>query len=314
MATQAIPEAFLWRRLHSLTGAWLAIFVIFHIFTNSQAALFIGDDGSSFIRSVSAIHEMPYLWLIEILILAFPIVIHTIWGIKYLRTASYNSFGDTGHTPYLPEYKRNHAYTWQRITSWILMVGIVAHIVHMRFIEYPATAVKGLDHSYMVRVSEDEGIYTVAARLGVHLYNSQEIQSLVEKTPILPMKHSPSTPQERVKRQAIEQEIGWLKALEKRPLKQGELIAVSDQFGAAELMMLRDTFKQPIMLVLYTLFVLTTCFHAFNGLWTFMISWGVTLTARAQYLMRLLSVVLMFTVGGLGLAAIWMTYWINLKS
>jgi succinate dehydrogenase / fumarate reductase cytochrome b subunit len=314
MTTQAIPEAFLWRRLHSLTGAWLSIFVIFHIFTNSQAALFIGDDGSSFIRSVSAIHEMPFLWLLEIIILAFPIVIHTVWGIKYLRTASYNSFGDTGHTPYLPEYKRNRAYTWQRITSWILMVGIVAHVVHMRFIEYPATAVKGLDHSYMVRVSEDEGIYTVAARLGVQLYSSQQIEALKAKAPVLPEEQIPSTPQERVKRQAIEQELGWLKALEKRPLKDRELIAVSDQFGTAELMMLRDTFKEPIMLVLYTLLVLTTCFHAFNGLWTFMISWGIALTERAQYLMRLFSVFLMITVGVLGLSAIWLTYWINLKS
>lgn len=313
MTKQALPQAFIWRRLHSLTGAWLALFVVFHLFTNSQAALLIGDDGAGFIHSVNSIHNTPFLPIVEVLILAFPLLIHTIWGIKVLRTASYNSFGNTGHTPYLPEYPRNHAYTWQRITSWILIFGIIAHVVHMRFMEYPTSAIKGKEHSYMVRITEDEGVYTLASRLGVHLYNQNEIQKMKEAAPSLP-KEEKETPQDLVKKQAIEQEISWLQALEKRPLKNGELIAVSDNFGTAELLMVRDTFKEPLMIVLYTLLVIFTCFHAFNGLWTFMISWGVTLSARAQYLMQWLSIALMVGIGGLGLSAVWFTYWINLKS
>ena len=316
MTADATPQAFIWRRLHSLTGGWLALFVIFHLFTNSQAALLIGNDGSGFIHSVNAIHNTPFLPIVEILILAVPILIHTIWGIKYLRTAKYNSFNNTGHTPYLPEYPRNHAYTWQRITSWLLVVGILAHIIHMRFIEYPASALQRGEPSYMVRVTQDDGLYTLAARLGVHLYNQEEIQKLKSQAPILP-DHSPSkslTPQQRVEHQAIKQELEWLEAVEKRPLGNGELIAVSNNFGTAELLMIRDTFKMPIMIVLYTLLVLATCFHAFNGLWTLMISWGVTLSQRSQRLMWLLSVFLMVTVGGLGLSAIWLTYWINLKN
>ncbi|HEV8050884.1 MAG TPA: succinate dehydrogenase [Parachlamydiaceae bacterium] len=311
--TQQIPEAFLWRRLHSFTGLWLTGYIIVHLFTNSQAALLIGDDGSGFIHAVNSIHNTPFLPIIEILILGVPILIHTIWGIKYLRTASYNSLGDTGNTPYLPEYPRNHAYTWQRITSWLLVVGIIAHIIHMRVIEYPASAVKGQVHSYMTRVTEDEGIYTVAARLGVKLYSQDEIQNLEGKAPVL-SETQPTTPQGLVDQQALKQELNWLDALKKRPLREGELIAVSDNFGTAELLMLRDTFKMPIMIVLYTLFVLATCYHAFNGLWTSMITWGITLTQRAQYLMRLVSITLMIVVGGLGLSAVWLTYWINLKS
>lgn len=313
MTTQAISQAFLWRRLHSLTGLWLAIFIIFHLLTNSQAALFIGDDGSGFIRSVNSIHDTPFLPLVEIVILAIPILIHTIWGIKYLRTASYNSFGNSGHTSYLPEYPRNHAYTWQRITSWILVAGILAHIVHMRFMEYPESAVKGEKHSYMVRVSQDEGLYTLAERLGVHLYNANEVQALKGKAVTLPETVS-SNPQDLIKKQAVQQELNWLKAIEKRSLNQGELMAVADNFGTAELLMVRDTFKSPVMIALYTILVLTACFHAFNGLWTFMISWGVTLSARAQHLMRRVSVTLMVAVAGLGLCAVWLTYWINLKS
>lgn len=272
---QGIPRAFFWRRLHSLTGAWLAIFIIFHLFTNAQAALLIGDDGSGFIRAVSAIHEIPFLPVVECLFLVFPIVIHMVWGIKYLRSARFDSFGNTGHTPYLPEYPKNHAYTWQRITSWLLVFGILAHIIHMRFIEYPESTANEQGHSYMVRVTQDEGLESIATRLGVKLYTAKQIGI---------------------------------------PLKEDEVMAVSDNFGTAELMMVRNTFKSPVMIALYTLLVVTTCFHAFNGLWTFMIKWGITLTQRSQYLMRMLSIVLMVVVGALGLSAVWLTYWINLKS
>jgi len=314
MTSHTTPQAFVWRRLHSLAGLWLVLFVIFHLFTNSQAAFLFGHDGASFIHSVNAIHDTPFLPIVEIALLGVPILVHTLWGIKYLMTAKYNSFGQTGHTPYLPEYPRNHAYTWQRITSWLLIVGIIAHVIHMRFIEYPTSAAKGQTHFYMVRVSQDEGLYTLAARLGVQLYTQQEVQSLKEKASSLPSEKETSTPQERIARQTVEQDLQWQHALEKRPLKEGELMAVSENFGTAELLMVRDTFKSPFMLMLYTLLVLATCFHAFNGLWTFMISWGATLTQRAQRWMRIVSTALMVGVAGLGLAAVWLTYWINLKS
>jgi succinate dehydrogenase / fumarate reductase cytochrome b subunit len=312
-SSESVPQSFLWRRLHSFTGVWLTAFVIFHLFTNSQAALLLGNDGSGFIHSVNAIHDTPFLPMVEILILALPILVHTIWGIQYLRSAKYNSFGNTGHTPYLPEYSRNHAYTWQRITAWLLVVGIIAHVVHMRFIEYPTSAVKSGQPSYMVRVTDDDGLHTLAARLGVNLFTYEEIQTLKSKAQALPSTEV-TIPEELVKRQKLQQDLNWLDALEKRPLRKGELIAVADNFGTAEILMVRDTFKMPLMIVLYTLLVLATCFHAFNGLWTFMISWGVTLTKRAQRLMWMLSVFLMTVVGGLGLCAVWLTYWITLKS
>lgn len=264
----SIPSDFVWRRLHSLAGLWLVVFIIFHLLTNSQAALPLGDDGVGFIHAVNQIHDMPYLPVIEIAVLAVPILIHLVWGIKYLRTAKYNSFGDTGHTPYLPEYPRNRAYTWQRITSWILVFGVVAHIVHMRFVEYPTTSGQGLHKTYAVRVSLDENIYPLAERLGIRLVTMTEDQSL----------------------------------------KPGEALAVANNFGAAEFLMVRDTFKMPLMLALYTIFVLTACYHAFNGLWTAMITWGITLTERSQRLMRFLAVSLMAAVTFLGLSAIWMTY------
>jgi succinate dehydrogenase / fumarate reductase cytochrome b subunit len=116
-----------------------------------------------------------------------------------------------------------------------------------------------------------------------------------------------------IDQQKEHEEANWVAALEKRPLRKGDVIVVANNFGTAELLMLRDTFKMPIMIALYTLFVLTACFHAFNGVWTFMIKWGVTLSERSQRVMRTITTVIMVAVTTLGLSAIWLTYWINLK-
>ena len=67
---------FFWRRMHSLTGGFLALFLFIHLFTNSQAVFFLGDDGKSFIHSVNEIKNLPYLPFIEIFLLATPILIH----------------------------------------------------------------------------------------------------------------------------------------------------------------------------------------------------------------------------------------------
>jgi succinate dehydrogenase / fumarate reductase cytochrome b subunit len=342
LPSREIPRAFIWRKLHSLTGLWLVGFVIFHLFTNSQAALFLGTDGSGFIRSVNSIHELPYLPIIELAILAVPILIHGLWGIVYLRQAKYNSFGGGGEVPYLPEYPRNHAYTWQRITSWLLLVGIIAHVVHMRFIEYPLSAPRGIgehgiERSYMVRITEDKGLYTLSKRLGVELYDAAGIQKLekrqnkseVSVTTSGKLKEFFSSLGDLFKKedrlvaepskedllsiQKKQMQSEWLETLQKKPLREGEVIAVSDNFGTAELLMVRDTFKMPVMIALYTLFVLATCFHSFNGLWTAMIAWGLTLTERSQRYMRVFTTLLMVVVAFMGLSAIWFTYWINLK-
>jgi len=306
-----MPSAFIWRRLHSLAGLWLVVYLILHLLTNSQAGLFIGDDGQGFIHGVNSIHELPYLPLIEILVLAVPILIHLIWGVKYALRANYNSIGGNGHTPYLPEFPRNRAYTWQRITSWLLVLGIIAHVIHMRVIEYPLSSQIGSEHVYAVRVHTDEGLYTLAERIGAKIYDKEQISTLKQKNDQADHSSSPSS--SHIEKQNQVQHQQWIAMLEKRPLGANEVIVEANNFGTVELLMVRDTFKMPIMLVLYTLLVLFACFHAFNGLWTLMITWGITLTQRSQRLMRYLCNTLMVIVAGMGLSAIWLTYWINLK-
>lgn len=323
-----IPQAFVWRRLHSLTGIFLVLFLISHLFTNSQAALWIGDDGSGFVKAVNGIHNLPYLSLIEIGLLAVPILIHALWGIKYLRTGEMDSFTTDGTTPSLPEYSRNKAYSWQRITSYILLIAILAHVVQMRFMEYPTSAKIDNQEVYMLPVSLDQGLITLAHRLDVRLLSSKMIEYEKKNVPTLsnasasrvgellhslPGLFTPADPKTEISKMLQEQHQEWVKAAEARPLKEGEVLAIAPDFGTIELLLVRDTFKSPVMIALYTLFVLAACFHAFNGLWTSMITWGVTISESSQRAMLRFSTALMVIIAFLGLAAIWGTYWLNLN-
>lgn len=311
-----IPKAFIWRRMQSFMGLWLVLFLIEHLLVNSQAALFMGDDGTGFVAAVNSIKGLPYLAVIEIFLLGVPFLIHGIWGVRYLLTAEYNSYSTDGSSPSLPQYSRNQAFTWQRITSWILLFGILAHVIHMRFVEYPASVQLGSEHIYFVRLNRDNGLYPLSKRLGFDLYEAQQVQRIKSEILSNPgmMEAQREDPQELIEAQKNRQRMAWLQTLESYPLEQNQLIASSSSFGIAELLMVRDTFKNPWMILLYTGLVLCACFHAFNGLWTFMIKWGITLTANAQRLMRKLATFLMVLISLLGLAAIWGTYWLNLKS
>lgn len=316
MQAPLIPKAFIWRRAHSLTGLWLVLFLTEHLFVNSQAALLFGDDGSGFVNAVKTIKELPYLPFIEIFLLGVPFLIHGWWGVIYLFTGESNSFKTDGSKPSLGQYSRNRAYTWQRITSWILLFGIIAHVIHMRFIEYPASARIGEDQYYMVSISRDNGLFTLSKRIGFDLYDAKRIQETKNEFSNLksPEASSIKSPELLIEEQNIKQRKNWLQVLENFKPNDHQFVAVTKSFGVAELLMLRDTFKSPVMILLYTGLVLAACFHGFNGLWTWMITWGITLTDASQRIMRKIAVFFMVLVAFLGLAAIWGTYWINLRS
>ena len=335
-APPPLPQAFIWRRLHSLTGVFLVLFLISHLLTNSQAALFFGDDGHGFVKSVNDIHNLPFLPAIEIGLLAVPILLHMIFGIRYLWTGETNSFSGDGAKPSLPEYGRNKAYTWQRITSWILLIGILGHVGQMRFIHYPTSATVDGKTYYMLPVSLDQGLIPLASRLKVRLLNQKmidyekQLQFSNEASSSVAVKDffaslsslftkpssleelNPNAKEILVAQRELQQ-VAFSQAAEKWTLKPGEVLAIAPDFGTIELLLVRDTFKSPLMIALYTVFVLAACFHGFNGLWTAMITWGVTLSETSQRMMLRFSTGLMVLVTFLGLAAIWGTFWINLK-
>lgn len=323
------------RRLHSLMGFLLVVFIIEHLIVNSRAALLFGEDGRGFIESVNALEALPYIRVIEICLIAIPLLYHSILGISYIFTSLPNSRKSDGSRPALPKYPRNHAYTWQRLTSWVLLIGVTLHVIDMRFLDYPQEVRVGGNFLYVVTLDMDKGLYTVADRLGVKLYNSEQIENerlslsnyagrlrkgmrapVSWQNPLQPV--IPEVYQESIGKQWIalgEQydKRSFVKTLEKGTLSATQVKAVAPSIGAAMLLTVRDTFKDPLVSILYAIFVPAATFHAFNGLWTFLITWGVIVTQRAQALARTLSTVLMLVLTFLGWVAIFCTYWVNLR-
>lgn len=331
MSTFAVPRAFIGRRLHSLMGLWLVLFLIEHLFVNSQVALWLGENGRGFVELVNGIHNLPYLQVIEVTLLGVPILLHGILGIRYLLTSKLNAHRTDGRAPVM-KTGRNRAYSWQRITSWLLLVGLVLHVVKFRFIDYP-DEVSMKDHSvYLTVVSVDQGLYAVADRLDVTLYDakSREIfgtamearqaeEALVAATRSFKQTYDlmgpVSEPYDEQKAlivssaQTYQADLCLWNQMKKYTLGPDEVIAVAGDFGTASLLGVRDTFKVPLYGVLYTVFVLAACFHAFNGFWTFLLTWGWILKMSAQRAWTTVAVVLMLAVILLGLASIWGTYW-----
>lgn len=336
VSSPAIPKAFIWRRIHSLTGLWLVLFLFEHLLTNSQAALWIGDNGREFVKLVQVIHNLPYLEVIEITLIGIPILIHGWWGIKYALTGKFNSIRTDGSAPHLP-LRRNRAYTWQRLTSWILLIGIILHVAKFRFLDYPTKVHEGNQAVYLIEVSVDEGLYSVADRLDVTLYDAAAIAKMKEALESKKEQHL-SQEASKLQREAFnplgpvtqnysarkakaldafetyQGEVHLIEALEKEKVASRNVIACCKEFGTASLLAVRNTFKNTIYIVLYTIFVIAACYHACNGFWTFLITWGWVLKMAAQRAWVTVSVVLMAILLFLGLAAVWGTYWINLRN
>ncbi len=320
--TPTISTDFIWRRVHSLMGLWLVLYLIVHLITNSQAALWIGDDGSGFIKLVNTLETLPYLQVIETVLIGIPLAIHGIWGVKRALSARLNSSGGDGSSPSL-KYSRNRAFTWQRLSSWILLVGIIGHVIQMRFVDAPKKASSPRGEQYFVRLNFDEGLCTLASRLHVALFTKEQLREaalrlkamepIQLKAPRVGALYNQDEETARNLIQQAQQEREWMEGLTSFRLKKNQVVASASMPGTAFLLMVRDTFKNPLWAVLYTIFLLAATFHACNGFWTFLITWGAILSYRAQKAMLPVSAIAMIVLSALGLAAIWCSYWINLR-
>lgn len=313
-------STFIWRRVHSLMGFWLVLYLILHLLTNSQAALWIGDDGSGFVRMVNSLESLPYLHAIETIFIAIPFAIHIVWGVKRALSAKTNSHRSDGSKPSL-KYERNTAYTWQRLSSWILLFGVIGHVAQMRFADMPKKAMRDFREQSMVKLTFDGGLYTLSQRLGVTLYNADQIRAMkggsVEQNLCFSLekdgRFDPMQANSMGQNQRLFEETKWIDTLSTYSLKPNEVVAVADSPGKAMLLMVRNTFKIPWMAALYTIFVLAAAFHAFNGFWTFLITWGAILSYRSQKSMIPVCLICAGGLAFLGLAAIWGSYWLNLR-
>lgn len=115
-------NTFLLRKLHQLTGIVpLGMFFFVHIWTNSTAL----NGAKVFNEHVQAIHDMPYLLLIEIFGIFVPLVFHSVYGILISAEAKPNVLNYN--------YGRNWFYIFQRATGIFLFFFLLFHILNFRF-------------------------------------------------------------------------------------------------------------------------------------------------------------------------------------
>jgi succinate dehydrogenase / fumarate reductase cytochrome b subunit len=186
----------------------------------------------------------------------------------------------------------------------------------MRFLDMPKRASRNYQEQSMVKISFDEGLYALTQHLGVTLYNKAEIAELqAAPKPLLrspaincPETFDPTLVTPIDQNQRAEEEQKWMQTLSSYSLRSNEVVAAAPSPGKAILLMVRNTFKSPLMAVLYTIFLLAATFHAFNGFWTFLIAWGAILSYRSQRSMIPVCLLAAGILSLLGLAAIWGSY------
>jgi succinate dehydrogenase / fumarate reductase cytochrome b subunit len=159
------------RRLHSLSGVLpLAVFIAEHYFTNAHAIA----GAESFNAATGRLHEMPYLWAMEIAIVIGPLLYHSIYGLFITREADPN-------VDAYPTYQ-NLAYVAQRVTGVILALFIVFHVYETRVQDYLHQFGLGgaeVDYAYManyfsplwIKAVYIIGLASIAFHLGNGLFN-----------------------------------------------------------------------------------------------------------------------------------------------
>lgn len=319
--TQSIHRPFVERRIHSLLGLFIVLFLTEHLITNSQAALFLGDDGKGFIEMVNWIHELPFLPVIELTLIGVPILYHGYKGIGYAIHGRPNSYPTNGAKPSMVT-GRSLAYTVQRFSSWILLIGLIFHVGYLRFYKYPHEVVMGEKAAYFTRISMDDGLYTLSDRLGVTLYGKKEVARAksedIQVRAVVPLYGTSSVFSEALAKEWSQKQSAQFRKLYTdglgyRTVSKKQVIAESPSFGTVTLLNVRDSFKHVWIAALYTVFVLAAVFHAYNGLWTFLITWGVVLRIPVQKTAVKLCYAFMALMGALGLFAIWGTFYLNLR-
>lgn len=114
-------RAFVWRRLHSLSGVVpVGVFLVLHLWTNAAA---LGGQ-VAFDMAVGRIQRLPFLGAIEVLGIFLPLAFHALYGVKLALAGRPNAASYP--------YPRNWAYTLQRVTGVVALAFIVYHVGELR--------------------------------------------------------------------------------------------------------------------------------------------------------------------------------------
>lgn len=121
----AVGYHFFVRKLHSFLGVFpISFFLLEHLFTNSLALL----NPLLFDSAVNFLQNIPYLGIVEILLIALPLTIHAIYGLYIVYIAKNNTSRYS--------YARNWMFYLQRISALITLIFVVVHVWHLRITHY----------------------------------------------------------------------------------------------------------------------------------------------------------------------------------
>ncbi|MGM0844029.1 MAG: succinate dehydrogenase cytochrome b558 subunit [Bacillota bacterium] len=80
---------------------------------------------------------------------------------------------------------------------------------------------------------------------------------------------------------------------------------VAAAFGAeVNFQMMENILANPFMLVFYIVGVISTIFHFANGLWSFLVSWGITVSPRSQVIATYVTIGIFIALSYVGISSI----------
>lgn len=68
--------------------------------------------------------------------------------------------------------------------------------------------------------------------------------------------------------------------------------------------MMAEIFSNPFMIAFYIVGIISAIFHFANGLWSFAVSWGLTITPKSQKIMTYVTLVVFVVLSYIGVSAI----------
>ncbi|MDP4169557.1 MAG: succinate dehydrogenase cytochrome b558 subunit [Bacillota bacterium] len=80
---------------------------------------------------------------------------------------------------------------------------------------------------------------------------------------------------------------------------------IAAEFGAkVDFQMMHDILSSPFMFWFYAIGIISTVFHFANGLWSFLVSWGITVTPRSQLISTYVTIAIFVALSFVGITTL----------
>ena len=144
---------FLLRRLHSLLGLVpVGAFLVFHLWENSQSR-FGADHYNE--KVVGFLQGLNYLPLLELFVIALPILFHALYGLRIATEARPEML----RYPWL----RNYLYVFQRVSGVVILLFLLFHVGWTRIWGLFEPAIKADLYAHMQTLLSNPWVLVVYA-------------------------------------------------------------------------------------------------------------------------------------------------------